>query len=439
MELSIYFNLALYNECKNEFGEAYKLYKLILRQNPFFIDADVKLGELAKQRGNKEKALEYMKSAIDKHFHKQKDQQQQSSLTYTNQEQTQNQTNNININSSTNLTNQNQNQINAANNNLKLFPFLSKPVSTMLMKAHLQMERGADDEVRSILTEVYKMTEGKDPYTLIFLGNFAYEQATQNRNKEDEFRKFMREALFHYVSALELDKYNAYAAIGIANVFAEYSMESQALDVYKNIHEKLPGNVNAYANEALILMSDKKFEKASIVVNKLLKKFYNGKHPKFENVLAKICMEVKDFEKAFSILKSLMLRYPDDLFFRYNYAFCLWAKSENIISKKDRKVYETQEAIRNLEKAKPIFEAVYKIKRENRMYMRNEADEKLITSSEFYYKCKLMLDCVKPTYETCKSLLELDKIKEAETMQKIEENNQKLLRMLVSFFFLLFL
>jgi len=358
-----------------------------------------------------------MKSAIDKHFCKQKEQ------TTTNQETIKN---NIDINS-INIINNNNKLI----NDKKLFPFLSKPASTMLMKAHIQMEYGADDEVRSILSEVYKMTEGKDTYTLIFLGNFAYELATQNRNKEEEFRKYIREALFHYVSALELDKYNAYAAIGVANVFAEYSMESQALDVYKNIHEKLPNNINAYANEALILMSDKKFEKASIVVNKLLKRFYNGKNAKFENILAKIYLELKDFDKAFNILKSLMLRYPDDLFYRYNYAFCLWAKSENIISKKDRKVYETQEAIRNLEKAKPIFEAVYKIKRENRIYLRNEADEKLITSSEFYYKCKLMLDCVKPTYETCKNLLEHDKIKEAETMQKIEENNQKLLKMLV--------
>jgi len=393
-----------------------------LEQNPYFIEADIKLGELAKQRGNKEKAIEYMKSAIDKHFYRQKDNQTNSDIN----------TNINNTSSNTNLNINNNNQI------LKLFPFLSKPANTMLMKAQIQLERGIEDDAKAILTEVYKITEGKDPYTLIFLGNFYYEMATQNRNKEEDFRRYMREALLYYVSALELDKYNAYAAIGVANVFAEFSMEIQALDVYKSIHEKLPNNVNSYANEALILMSDKKYEKAGIIMNKLLKKFYNGKNPKFENVLAKIYMELKDFEKAFNILKSLMLRYPDDLFFRYNYAFCLWAKSENIISKKERKVYETQEAIRNLEKARPIFEAIYKIKRETRMYMRNDHDEKLITISEFYYKCKLMLDCIKPTYETCKNLLEHDKKREEETMLKIEENNQKLMRMLVYIFYNIF-
>jgi len=396
---------------------------MILEQNPFYLEADIKLGELARQRGNKEKSLEYMKSAIDKYFIKQKENQINDTENHQN--------NNFNINQ----INSNNN-VNLNNNNsiLKIYPFLSKPASEKLMKAHIQLERGADDDARTILIEVFKITEGKDPYTLIFLGNYHYEIATQNRTKEDEFRKNMREALFYYVSALELDKYNAYAAIGIANIFAEYSMETQAIEVYKNIHEKLPNNMNAYANEALILMSDKKFEKAGIIINKLLKRFYNGKNPKFENILAKIYMELKDFDKAFNILKNLMLRYPDDLFFRYNYAFCLWAKSENIINKKDRKVYETQEAIRNLEKSRPIFEAIYKIKRERGNYLRNEADEKLITSSEFYYKCKLMLDCVKPTYETCKNLLENDKIREAETMMKIEENNQKLLKMLVIIF-----
>ena len=87
------------------------------------------------------------------------------------------------------------------------------------MKAHIQFERGLEDDTKSILAEVHKMTEGKDPYTLIFLGNFYYDIATQNRSKVDDFKRYMREALNFYVSAFELDKYNAYAAIGIANVF----------------------------------------------------------------------------------------------------------------------------------------------------------------------------------------------------------------------------
>ena len=66
------FNIALLHEYKNEYGDAYALYKLILQFNPYFIEADIKLGELAKLRGNKDKAIEYMKSAIDKHFYQEK-------------------------------------------------------------------------------------------------------------------------------------------------------------------------------------------------------------------------------------------------------------------------------------------------------------------------------------------------------------------------------
>ena len=146
----------------------------------------------------------------------------------------------------------------------------------------------------------------KDPYTLIFLGNFYYDIAIQNRVKEDDFKRYMREALNFYVSAFELDKYNAYAAIGIANVFSEYSLTNYSLDIYKSIHEKQANNTNAFANEAIILMNDQKFEKAAIIINKLLKKFYHGKHPKFENILAKIYMELHDYEKAFKYYEAAL-------------------------------------------------------------------------------------------------------------------------------------
>ena len=65
------------------------------------------------------------------------------------------------------------------------------------------------------------------------------------------------------------------------------------------------------------------------------------------------------------------------------------------------------------------------------VYLRSYADEKLLKAIDFYDKCKIMYDCVKPNYETCKNLLEFDKQREAETLAKIEENNQKLLRLMV--------
>jgi hypothetical protein len=91
------FNIALFHEYRNEYGEAYKLYKLILQINPYFIEADIKLGELAKLRGNKDKAIEYMKSAIDKHFYKEKSEKENENEIgeKLNKE---NDTNNINLN-----------------------------------------------------------------------------------------------------------------------------------------------------------------------------------------------------------------------------------------------------------------------------------------------------------------------------------------------------
>lgn len=413
---------------------------MILERNSYFIEADIKLGELAKRRGDKEKALEYMKSAIDKHFYKVKDPNAAGTSENVIEQTTSINHPNFIGHSQNNITNPNaifkNNTLNNSSNNLtRLFPFMSKPVDIMLMKAQIQYERGLDDETKAILAEAYKMKEGKDPYVLIFLGNFNYEMAVNSRkNKENDYKLYMRESLYYYVSALELDKYNAYAAIGIANIFSEYSLTNHSLDIYKSIHEKLPTNTNSYVNEALILLNDKKYEKAAIIMNKLLKKFYHGKNPKIENILAKIFIEQGEYDKAINILKNLMLRYPDDLFFRYNYAFCLYSKSADIIERKDKRVYQTEEAIRNLERAIQIFEAIIKIKKTRVITFKNELDEKFIEVSDFSYKCKFMLESSKTQKLSSENTLEFDKMKEAEILRKINENNLRLMKMLVFMF-----
>jgi hypothetical protein len=117
------FNIALLHEYRNEYGEAYKLYKLILQINPYFIEADIKLGELAKLRGNKDKAIEYMKSAIDKHFYKEKSENENEKVNENENGEKinkENDTNNFNFNEKeANLkSGKNQNQNSLMLNNL---------------------------------------------------------------------------------------------------------------------------------------------------------------------------------------------------------------------------------------------------------------------------------------------------------------------------------
>ena len=80
-----------------------------------------------------------------------------------------------------------------------------------------------------------------DPYTLIFLGNIYYSLATQIRSKGIDSNK-LNKAIEYYFYALEYDKYNTYAAIGICNCLCEYNYVDKPLEIYKTITEIYDGN-----------------------------------------------------------------------------------------------------------------------------------------------------------------------------------------------------
>jgi hypothetical protein len=179
-------------------------------------------------------------------------------------------------------------------------------------------------------------------------------------------------------------------------------------------------------------MSEGKFEKSSIILNKLLKRFFKNKCPEIENLLAKSLMEMKDFDSAFKIIKGLMLRYPDNIYYKFNYALCLKQKAEEILLRGERKVRETEEAIRNLEKAQPIFDSLLNAKREINANNKNDREEKVLKNSEFFNKCNEILQFLYVTLINAKDTLIKDRSREQDILNKIEENRIRYNKMLES-------
>lgn len=415
LQLAIYFNLGLYYENKNEFGDAYKYYKLIIKDNPNFVEGYIKLGELARLRGHKAKAIEYMKLAVEKHFAKPK---QAENLTNPN-----NDSNNSNVNET------------KVSSGQRLIPIMTKPINPLLVMAQIHSENGQDNEALDLLINILRNYDDKDCYTLVYVGNIYYELAVQIRNtKHQDFCNRLNKALEYYFQALELDKYNAFAAIGVCNIYSEYNLLTHSLETYKNIAEKMPSNNNSFINEAMVYMNEGKFDKASIILTKLIKRFFKNKFPEIENLLAKSLLQMRSFNKAFDTLKSLIFRYPDNLYYKFNYALCLRAKSEDIISKTERKVRETAEAVQNLEKAIPIFTSLLRIKKEVKDNFKNEKEEKFMRSSEFIFQIKDVLELSKISLMNAKVFLETDRQREQEILSKIEENRQRLTTLMVSIY-----
>lgn len=64
ISLTLYFNEACQFEAIGNLGEATNIYKYIIKEEPYYVDAYLRLAILAKQRGGTSKAIEYAEKAV---------------------------------------------------------------------------------------------------------------------------------------------------------------------------------------------------------------------------------------------------------------------------------------------------------------------------------------------------------------------------------------
>ena len=228
----------------------------------------------------------------------------------------------------------------------------------------------------------------------------------------------MKKAIEYYFRGLEYDKFNSLAAIDLSNCLCEFNYVDKAIDIYRSVMEKFPNNPNALVNSSFIYMDDKKYEKAFILLHKVLMTIFHGNNAKIENILTKCCIEMKGFKTANQHIKNLILKYPDNLIYQYNYGFLLYSQFEDIINKTIRKYTYTEKAIKLLSRALKIFEELNKTKKDDR-------HDRIIQKNEFYYKCEEMLNICKGNLSKAKDIFEKDKENEEIIKKKNEENEYR--------------
>ena len=296
----------------------------------------------------------------------------------------------------------------------RLITVLGKPVNPMLHQAFYLYEDNKEYEAIAVLNKILMEYYPHDPYTLTFLANIYYSMAIDVRTKAMDKEK-MKKAIELYFRALENDKYNALAAIGLSNCLCEFNYVDKAIDIYRSIMEKFPNDHNALVNSSFIYMDDKKYEKAFILLHKVLNTIFHGNNSKIENILTKCCIEMKEFKTANQHIKNLIMKYPDNLVYQYNYGFLLYSQFEDLINKSSRKYVDTQKAIKLVSRALKIFEDLNKTKKEDRYI-------KIIQKNEFYYKCEEMLNICKVNLTKANEISVRDLENEENMKKKNEED-----------------
>ena len=250
ISITLYFNEALQLETLGNIGEATNLYKYIIKQEPNYSDAYLRLAILASQRGSHPKAIEYAEKASKYQLDK------NSPIPY-----------------------------------LVLGNFYTDA----------QQYSKAEKEFMKVLNK-----NQFDSYAHVSIGNLIYDFSCTLRSEPEKQETKLREALNRYRKGLEYDDSNAYAALGIANIIGEYGLTREASEMYRTIDESHPSMPHAIINRAHILASQGELLNALRLYEKTLEKHYGGKNDEIEMWIARLRYETKDYEGCKKALKNIM-------------------------------------------------------------------------------------------------------------------------------------
>ncbi|RXN28258.1 RNA polymerase-associated CTR9-like protein [Labeo rohita] len=218
------YNLARLYEAMCEFHEAEKLYKNILREHPNYVDCYLRLGAMARDKGNFYEASDWFKEAL---------------------------------------------QINQDH----------PDAWSLIGNLHLAKQEWGPGQKKFERILKQPSTQN-DTYSMLALGNVwlqTLHQPTRDREKRHQDR-----ALAIYKQVLRNDSKNLYAANGIGAVLAHKGYFREARDVFAQVREATAEISDVWLNLAHIYVEQKQYISAVQMYENCLKKFY-----KYQNTEAR--------------------------------------------------------------------------------------------------------------------------------------------------------
>lgn len=145
------------------------------------------------------------------------------------------------------------------------------------------------DKSNTLESEHHKATlsnfTSHDCYALLSLANVYCSLARENKDQQKKDQYYVRAAQL-YQKVLNLDSKNAYAAQGIAIIFAEKKQTGLALEIFRKVRDSL-NDITVYLNLGHCLLELKQFAKAIENYDLALTRFTDGNDARLLNYFAR--------------------------------------------------------------------------------------------------------------------------------------------------------
>ncbi|XP_067269208.1 RNA polymerase-associated protein CTR9 homolog [Pseudorasbora parva] len=293
------YNLARLYEAMCEFHEAEKLYKNILREHPNYVDCYLRLGAMARDKGNFYEASDWFKEAL---------------------------------------------QINQDH----------PDAWSLIGNLHLAKQEWGPGQKKFERILKQPSTQN-DTYSMLALGNVwlqTLHQPTRDREKE---KRHQDRALAIYKQVLRNDAKNLYAANGIGAVLAHKGYFREARDVFAQVREATAEISDVWLNLAHIYVEQKQYISAVQMYENCLKKFYKYQNTEVLLYLARALFKCGKLQDCKQTLLRARHVAPSDTVLMFNVALVLQRLATLVLKDEKSNLKAVLSAVKELELAHRYF------------------------------------------------------------------------------------
>ncbi|XP_034728614.1 RNA polymerase-associated protein CTR9 homolog [Etheostoma cragini] len=293
------YNLARLYEALCEFHEADKLYKNILREHPNYVDCYLRLGAMARDKGNFYEASDWFKEAL---------------------------------------------QINQDH----------PDAWSLIGNLHLAKQEWGPGQKKFERILKQPSTQN-DTYSMLALGNVwlqTLHQPTRDREKE---KRHQDRALAIYKQVLRNDAKNLYAANGIGAVLAHKGFFREARDVFAQVREATADISDVWLNLAHIYVEQKQYISAVQMYENCLKKFYKYQNTEVLLYLARALFKCGKLHECKQMLLKARHVAPSDTVLMFNVALVLQRLATLVLKDEKSNLKAVLSAVKELELAHRYF------------------------------------------------------------------------------------
>ncbi|KAM9302261.1 RNA polymerase-associated protein CTR9 homolog [Gastrophryne carolinensis] len=299
------YNLARLFEALCEFHESEKLYKNILREHPNYVDCYLRLGAMARDKGNFYEASDWFKEAL---------------------------------------------QINQDH----------PDAWSLIGNLHLAKQEWGPGQKKFERILKQPSTQN-DTYSMLALGNVwlqTLHQPTRDREKE---KRHQDRALAIYKQVLRNDSKNLYAANGIGAVLAHKGYVREARDVFAQVREATADISDVWLNLAHIYVEQKQFISAVQMYENCLRKFYKHQNTEVLLYLSRALFKCGKLQECKQILLKARHVAPNDTVLMFNVALVLQRLATSVLKDEKSNLKEVLNAVKELELAHRYFNYLSKV------------------------------------------------------------------------------